>query len=106
MTPAGGHDVGYIRVSSFSQNTDRQLDGIELQASSKPLNQIEELATIRFAASLLPTEPSLTPPVHILTKITLVSREITPASSLLPGGRVNSDIKVLASFRRSKIRFA
>ena len=30
MTPAGGHDVGYIRVSSFSQNTDRQLDGIEL----------------------------------------------------------------------------
>ena len=45
MTPAGGHDVGYIRVSSFSQNTDRQLDGIELQASAKPLNQIEELAT-------------------------------------------------------------
>ena len=31
MTPAKGHDVGYIRVSSFSQNTDRQLDGIELE---------------------------------------------------------------------------
>ena len=31
MTPSKGHDVGYIRVSSFSQNTDRQLDGIELE---------------------------------------------------------------------------
>jgi len=31
MTPNNGHDVGYIRVSSFSQNTDRQLDGIELE---------------------------------------------------------------------------
>ena len=31
MTPAGGHDVGYIRVSSYSQNTDRQLDGIQLE---------------------------------------------------------------------------
>jgi DNA invertase Pin-like site-specific DNA recombinase len=28
MTPNNGHDVGYIRVSSFSQNTDRQLDGV------------------------------------------------------------------------------
>lgn len=27
---AAGHKVGYIRVSSFSQNTDRQLDGIAL----------------------------------------------------------------------------
>lgn len=25
-----GHDVGYVRVSSFSQNTGRQLDGINL----------------------------------------------------------------------------
>lgn len=31
MTPNNGHDVGYIRVSSFSQNTDRQLDGISLE---------------------------------------------------------------------------
>ena len=31
MTPAKGHDVGYVRVSSFSQNTDRQLDGIDLE---------------------------------------------------------------------------
>jgi DNA invertase Pin-like site-specific DNA recombinase len=31
LTPSKGHDVGYIRVSSFSQNTDRQLDGIELE---------------------------------------------------------------------------
>ncbi len=31
MTPNNGHDVGYIRVSSFSQNTDRQLDGLELE---------------------------------------------------------------------------
>jgi DNA invertase Pin-like site-specific DNA recombinase len=31
MTPNNGHDVGYIRVSFFSQNTDRQLDGIELE---------------------------------------------------------------------------
>ena len=31
MTPSKGHDVGYIRVSSFSQNTDRQLDGLELE---------------------------------------------------------------------------
>lgn len=30
MTPTDGHDVGYVRVASFSQNTDRQLDGIEL----------------------------------------------------------------------------
>ncbi|MBU1566864.1 MAG: recombinase family protein [Proteobacteria bacterium] len=31
MTSNNGHDVGYIRVSSFSQNTDRQLDGITLE---------------------------------------------------------------------------
>jgi DNA invertase Pin-like site-specific DNA recombinase len=31
MTPGNGHDVGYIRVSSYSQNTDRQLDGIPLE---------------------------------------------------------------------------
>lgn len=31
MTPNNGHDVGYVRVSSFSQNTDRQLDGITLE---------------------------------------------------------------------------
>jgi len=31
MTPNNGHDVGYVRVSSCSQNTDRQLDGIELE---------------------------------------------------------------------------
>ena len=31
MTGTNGHDVGYIRVSSFSQNTDRQLDGIKLE---------------------------------------------------------------------------
>ena len=31
MTGNNGHDVGYIRVSSFSQNTDRQLDGIQLE---------------------------------------------------------------------------
>lgn len=31
MTPNNGHDVGYIRVSSFSQNTDRQLDNISLE---------------------------------------------------------------------------
>jgi DNA invertase Pin-like site-specific DNA recombinase len=32
MTPAKRHDkqVGYIRVSSIDQNTDRQLDGLEL----------------------------------------------------------------------------
>ncbi len=30
MTNSGGHKVGYIRVSSFSQNTDRQLDGVGL----------------------------------------------------------------------------
>jgi DNA invertase Pin-like site-specific DNA recombinase len=26
----GGHTIGYIRVSTFEQNTDRQLEGIEL----------------------------------------------------------------------------
>jgi DNA invertase Pin-like site-specific DNA recombinase len=31
MTPDNGHDVGYVRVSSFSQNTDRQLDEIHLE---------------------------------------------------------------------------
>ena len=31
MTPDNGHDVGYVRVSSFSQNIDRQLDGILLE---------------------------------------------------------------------------
>ena len=31
MTPSNGHDVGYIRVSSYSQNTERQLDGLELE---------------------------------------------------------------------------
>lgn len=31
MTPANGHDVGYVRVSSFSQNLDRQLDGVNLE---------------------------------------------------------------------------
>lgn len=31
MTPANGHDVGYIRVSSFSQNTERQLDNVTLE---------------------------------------------------------------------------
>jgi DNA invertase Pin-like site-specific DNA recombinase len=31
MTPDNGHDVGYIRVSSFSQNSDRQLDSIPLE---------------------------------------------------------------------------
>ena len=31
MTPNNGHDVGYIRVSSFPQNTDRQLDGVPLE---------------------------------------------------------------------------
>jgi len=31
MTPSKGHDVGYVRVSSFSQNTDRQLDEINLE---------------------------------------------------------------------------
>ncbi len=31
MTPTKGHDVGYVRVSSYSQNTERQLDGIELE---------------------------------------------------------------------------
>lgn len=31
MTPDNGHDVGYVRVSSFSQNTDRQLDEILLE---------------------------------------------------------------------------
>ena len=31
MTPTKGHDVGYVRVSSFSQNTERQLDGIDLE---------------------------------------------------------------------------
>lgn len=30
MTSSNGHNVGYVRVSSFSQNTDRQLDGIVL----------------------------------------------------------------------------
>jgi DNA invertase Pin-like site-specific DNA recombinase len=25
-----GHRIGYIRVSSITQNTDRQLDGVEL----------------------------------------------------------------------------
>ena len=30
MTPKNGHNVGYIRVSTFSQNLDRQLDEIEL----------------------------------------------------------------------------
>lgn len=30
MTPAGGHDVGYIRVSSYSQNTERQLQGVQI----------------------------------------------------------------------------
>lgn len=31
MTPDGGHDVGYIRVSSYSQNSDRQLQGIQVE---------------------------------------------------------------------------
>ncbi|MEN8251542.1 MAG: recombinase family protein [Bacteroidota bacterium] len=31
MTNNKGHNVGYIRVSSFAQNTDRQLDGSELE---------------------------------------------------------------------------
>ena len=31
MTPNNGHDVGYVRVSSFDQNTERQLDGIALE---------------------------------------------------------------------------
>jgi DNA invertase Pin-like site-specific DNA recombinase len=31
MTSSNGHDVGYIRVSSFSQNTDRQLEGVILE---------------------------------------------------------------------------
>lgn len=31
MTPDGGHDVGYIRVSSYSQNTDRQLQGVHVE---------------------------------------------------------------------------
>ncbi len=30
MTPAGRHDVGYIRVSAYFQNTVRQLDGIKI----------------------------------------------------------------------------
>ena len=45
MTKSKGHNVGYIRVSSFSQNTDRQLDGIDLdkvfeeKASAKDANR-------------------------------------------------------------------
>ena len=31
MIPSNGHDVGYVRVSSFSQNTERQLDGVTLE---------------------------------------------------------------------------
>ena len=31
VTLNNGHDVGYIRVSSFSQNVERQLDGITLE---------------------------------------------------------------------------
>lgn len=31
MTSENGHDVGYIRVSSFSQDTERQLDGINVE---------------------------------------------------------------------------
>ena len=30
MANGNGHNVGYVRVSSFGQNLDRQLDGIEL----------------------------------------------------------------------------
>lgn len=30
MTAAGGHDVGYVRVSIYSQNTDRQLQGVQV----------------------------------------------------------------------------
>lgn len=30
MTNANGHNVGYVRVSSGGQNTDRQLDGLKL----------------------------------------------------------------------------
>jgi DNA invertase Pin-like site-specific DNA recombinase len=41
MTSNNGHDVGYIRVSSFSQNTDRQLDGITLD------NVFEEKASAK-----------------------------------------------------------
>lgn len=31
MTPDGGHDVGYIRVSSYSQNSVRQLQGVQVE---------------------------------------------------------------------------
>lgn len=47
MTTVKGHDVGYVRVSSFSQNTDRQLDGIKIdkryedKASAKDIKRPE-----------------------------------------------------------------
>ena len=50
-----GHRIGYIRVSTLDQNTERQLDGIEFdltftdKASGKDTNRPELQAALRYA---------------------------------------------------------
>jgi DNA invertase Pin-like site-specific DNA recombinase len=49
-----GHKIGYIRVSTFEQNTDRQLEGIKLdkvftdKASGKDTKRPELAALMQF----------------------------------------------------------
>ncbi|HLX30789.1 MAG TPA: recombinase family protein [Casimicrobiaceae bacterium] len=49
-----GHRIGYIRVSTLDQNTERQLDGIELdrtftdKASGKDANRPQLLAALQY----------------------------------------------------------
>jgi len=49
-----GHKIGYIRVSTFEQNTDRQLEGIRLdkvftdKASGKDTKRPELAALMQF----------------------------------------------------------
>jgi DNA invertase Pin-like site-specific DNA recombinase len=50
-----GHRIGYVRVSTLDQNTERQLDGIELdrtftdKASGKDTNRPELQAALQYA---------------------------------------------------------
>ena len=58
-----GQRIGYVRVSTFDQNVDRQLDGQSLdriftdKASGKDINRPELDAMLAFARLLVPSPP-------------------------------------------------